>query len=95
MPEIAAQLRLRRAFRYGYFLFLLVFLALLAGLGFFVFNGDLIGLLNRLANGMPVVLVALAVGLSVPLFFACWSLIGSAMLGMRAKRPSLLDGIRD
>ena len=95
MTQANAQIRLRRAFRYGYFAFLALFLVLLTLVGVSVADGALDDILSRLSSATTVMLAALALGLCVPLFFACWSLIGSAILGLRAGPQSLLDGIRD
>lgn len=97
MPKIVtSQLRLRRAFRFGYFAFLGLFLVLMALFAIAALNGEVIDMLSRLiSDSSTFLLVALGLGLSVPLFFAFWSLLGSAILGLRVTPPSMLDGIRD
>jgi hypothetical protein len=95
MIQTDTQVRLRRAFRYGYFAFLVLFLALLVLLGMAVAEGDLGVFLGQLSSATSVMLAALVFGLSVPIFFACWSLIGSALLGERVSSSSMLEGIRD
>jgi len=85
---MVAQLKLRRAFRYGYSLFLLFFLLLFALGGFAALDGVFMGMVRSLlSGGSATLLTALAFALSVPLFLACWSLIGSAMLGLRLDPP--------
>jgi uncharacterized membrane protein len=75
-------LKLRKAFRLGYFLFLAVLFALMAAFAISAVDGDLVQLIgNLLANNRLLLWLGLALGLSVPAFFAVWSLIGSALLG--------------
>ncbi len=91
-----AQLRLRRAFRRGYFMFLAVLLALLAILASAVLSGALADLLNTLLGKSSLLMIAAtALGLSVPLFLAVWSLIGSAVLGFGFREPPIMEGVRD
>lgn len=95
MAQTDAQIRLRRAFRYGYFAFLALFLGLLVLIGLGFANSGFDAVLVRFSSATSVMLGALVIGLSVPIFFACWSLIASALLGVQAHQPSMLDGIRD
>ena len=95
MTQTDTQIRLRRAFRYGYFAFLALFLMLLVLFGMAVADGALGDFLGQLSSATTVMLAALVLGLSVPIFFACWSLIGSAILGVRVNTSSMLEGIRD
>ncbi len=97
MPQVkTAQLRLRRAFRYGYFAFVAVIMTLLALLGLWTLNGDLASMFARSLTDSSVLMMAgLLLGLCVPLFFAAWLLIGKVVLGVDVPRPSLMDGIRD
>jgi hypothetical protein len=93
---VTAQLRLRRAFRYGYFAFVAVAGTLLAMLGLWLLSGDVATALN---TSLPVstifMIIALGLGLSVPLFFAAWLVVGSAILGNRLPPRPLMDGIQD
>jgi hypothetical protein len=93
---VSAQLRLRRAFRYGYFAFLAIAAVLLAVLGLWAFSGDAAITLARSIAGSPIIIiVAVALGLCVPLFFAAWLLVSSAILGNRVQHRPLMDGVRD
>ncbi len=92
----SVQLRLRSAFRYGYFAFVAVVVTLLALLGLWFVNGDLARILaEALPDRRALIMVVLASGLCVPLFFATWLLIGKAVLALAAGRPSSLDGVQD
>jgi len=89
MPQATiAQLRLRRAFRYGYGLFLLLALLLLACGAVAAFEGDLMSIARQLlSGGFTTLLTALFVVLAMPLFLGIWFLIGTAMLGSRRDAP--------
>jgi hypothetical protein len=97
MKEVVnAQLRLRRAFRYGYFAFVAVATMLLAVLALWTFNGDAaITLARSIARSPIIFIVAVGLGLCVPLFFAAWMLVSSAILGGRVQHWPLMDGVRD
>lgn len=93
---VTTQLRLRRAFRYGYFAFVAIIATLLVLFGLWVFSGDTIATLVRsLSQSTALMIVALALALCVPLFFAAWLVIGAAILGHRATPRPLMDGVRD
>jgi len=93
---VNAQLKLRRAFRYGYFAFVGITAALLAWFGFWAFSGEAAMMMPRLIAGSPIVfIVTLGLGLSVPLFFAVWLMVSSAILGGRVQHLPLMDGVRD
>ena len=55
------------------------------------------GLWNIGADGQLYLgaIVAVGLGLSVPLFFAAWLLVTSAILGGRVQHRPLMDGVRD
>jgi hypothetical protein len=90
---VSAQLKLRRAFRYGYFVFVAIAAVLL---GLLMFSGDAAINLARSIVGSPIIfIVAVGLGLSVPLFFAAWLLVSSAILGGRIQHRPLMDGVRD
>lgn len=97
MPQHdVARLKLRRAFRYAYCAFVAVVAALLLLLGLWIFNGDLLIVVVRsIADSSVLIVTALCLGLCVPAFFALWSLVGSAILGLGANQSSLMDGVRD
>lgn len=97
MGEVAIkQLRLRRAFRYGYFAFVAIIATLLVLLGLWAFSGDTAATLVRsLSSSTILVISALALALCVPLFFAAWLVVGAAILGDRATPRPLMDGVRD
>jgi hypothetical protein len=97
MKEVVnTQLRLRRAFRYGYFAFVAIAAVLLALLALWTFSGDAVITLARSIVGSPIIfIVAVGLGLCVPLFFAAWLLISSAILGGRVQNLPLMDGVRD
>jgi hypothetical protein len=93
---ISAQLRLRRAFRYGYFAFVGIAAVLLSLFGLWAFSGDAAIMLARSIAGTPVIFaVAVGLGLCVPLFLASWLLVSSAILGGRIQHRPLMDGVRD
>ena len=92
---VSAQLRLRRAFRYGYFVFVAVVATLLALFALWAVSGGLAVTLARSVTASTAFVVgALGLGLSIPLFFAAWLLVGAAILG-EVRQRSLLEGIRD
>ncbi len=94
--SVSVQLKLRRAFRYGYFAFLAVVAGLVALLAYWAVNGNLpVVDAHMLPDDSVLLMAALILGFSVPLFFAGWLLIGSAILGQRARRASTMAGIRD
>ena len=95
MTRNDTQISLRRAFRYGYFVFLALFFVLLVLFGMFVAEGRFYDVLGQLSSATSVMLAALALGLCVPIFFACWSLIASAVLGVETKGSSMREGVRD
>lgn len=93
---VTTQLRLRRAFRYGYFAFVAIIATLLVLLGLWAFSGDTAATFVRsLSDNIILVVIALALALCVPLFFATWLVVGAAMLGDRATPRPLMDGVRD
>lgn len=98
MAESASiQLSLRRAFRYGFFAFVALAVSALALLGFWIVEGDATAsLLKMIPDRAVITMIALIVGLSVPLFFAAWLLVGTALLGggVSSRRP-LTDGLYD
>ncbi|MBO9671463.1 MAG: hypothetical protein J7485_13205 [Sphingobium sp.] len=97
MGEVAiAQLRLRRAFRYGYFAFVATIVAALGLFGLWAFSGDAAAILVRSLSGSTTLLiVALALALCVPLFFAAWLIVGASVLGDRVRVRPLMDGVGD
>ena len=93
---VTKQLRLRRAFRYGYFAFVAIVVTLLVLFGLWAFSGDTAAtLVHSLSDSTILVIIALALALCVPLFFAAWLVVGAAMLGDRATPRPLMDGIKD
>lgn len=76
-----AQLRLRSAFRYGYFAFIaaLAPLAVLAGC-LLVAGQTALHLAQNPDTGLLGLLLAMGLGLIVPMFLAFWLLISSAVL---------------
>ncbi len=93
---VTAQLRLRRAFRYGYFAFVAIVVTLLALFASWLVSADMTAAFARsLSDSTILLIVAAVLGLSVPLFFAAWLLVGSVLLGDRVKTRPLMDGIRD
>ena len=96
MAESASmQLRLRRAFRYGYFAFLAAVVLLLAGIVLWVARLDAAMLVFSFRSSTVLMMIVLALGLCVPLFFASWLLIGTAVMGAWRPQSSLMDGVRD
>lgn len=97
MGEVAtAQLRLRRVFRYGYFAFVAITGAALGLFGLWAFSGDAAVILSRsLSDSMTFLIVAVALALCVPLFFAAWLVVGVSVLGDRVRVRPLMDGVRD
>lgn len=93
---VKAQLKLRRAFRYGYFAFVAITAILLSCLSFWALSGQAAIMLGRSIAGSPIIfLVALGLGLCVPLFFAAWLLVSAAILRGRVQHRPLMDGVRD
>jgi type IV secretory pathway TrbL component len=92
--HVSTQIRLRRAFRYGYYAFVaaagLALLPLLAR----ALRGDLPTFPLPDASLLPM-MALLVLALSVPLFFACWLIIGTAILRRGAERRSFTKGIAD
>jgi len=83
MPQlVSAQIRLRRAFRYGYFAFLAGAALVLTLLTLLVLNRGAVAILNAPFSDMSVwpMMALLLLGLCVPLFFACWLLVATAVL---------------
>lgn len=93
MAEVVTnQIRLRRAFRYGYFAFIAVVVAFAVLLGFWLFDRDVVeSIVNMMPDRDTNMMLVLAFGLCVPLFFAVWSLIGTAVLGADYRQPPLGD----
>lgn len=97
MGEVAtAQLRLRRAFRYGYFAFVAIVVAALGLFGLWAFSGDAAAILARsLPSSTMLFIFAIGIALCVPLFFAAWLVVGASILGDRVRVRPLMDGVRD
>ena len=92
--SVSVQLKLRRAFRYGFYALLALVAGLLTLLGIWTVDGNL-PLIDTsiLPDGKLLMVAALALAFSVPLFFAAWLLIGTAIFGLRYERPSMMvDG---
>jgi len=97
MREVAtAQLRLRRAFRYGYFAFVAIVVTALGLFGLWAFSADAAAILARSMSGSTALLVVtVALALCVPLFFAAWLVVGASILGDRVRVRPLMDGVRE
>ncbi len=94
--SVPVQLKLRRAFRYGYFAFLAVVAGLLALLAYWAVNGDLpVVDVGMLPDNSVLLMAALILGFSVPLFLAGWLLIGTAILRQREGRRPPMAGMPD
>ncbi len=98
MPQLAsAQIKLRRAFRYGYYAFVASIVLALVLLAIRSLSGNAMALLGfPLADAsLWPMMGILVLGLCVPLFFACWLLVGTAVLGRSPQLRTFTDRIAD